>query len=72
MASRLQFLTDRQIDRQMDRQLDDPFVYHFPRHLVPQSSNKVLVCFDSLRPSQQFFRYVGMGLPELNQYLSKD
>ena len=24
--------------------------------------------FDSLRPSQQFFSYVGMGLPGLNQY----
>ena len=25
------------------------------------------VSFDSLRPSQQFFSYVGMGLPGLNQ-----
>ena len=27
-----------------------------------------LFLFDSLRPSQQFFSYVGMGLPGLNQY----
>ena len=26
------------------------------------------VCFDSLRPRQQFFSHVGMGLPRLNQY----
>ena len=26
------------------------------------------VLFDALRPSQQFFSYVGMGLPGLNQY----
>ena len=26
------------------------------------------VWFDSLHPSQQFFSYVGMGLPGLNQY----
>ena len=26
------------------------------------------VWFDSLRPSQQFFSYVRMGLPGLNQY----
>ena len=24
------------------------------------------VCFDSLQPSQQFFSYVGMGLPRSN------
>ena len=28
----------------------------------------LLVCFDSLCPSQQFFSYVGTGLPGLNQY----
>ena len=27
----------------------------------------MFVCVDSLRPSQQFFSYVGTGLPELNQ-----
>ena len=26
------------------------------------------VCFDSLRPSQQFSSHVGTGLPGLNQY----
>ena len=25
-------------------------------------------CLDSVRPSQQFFNHVGMGLPGLNQY----
>ena len=29
------------------------------------------VWFDSLRPSQQFFSYVGMGLPGLNQYFAR-
>ena len=28
----------------------------------------VFCLFDSLRPSQQFFSYVRMGLPGLNQY----
>ena len=28
----------------------------------------LIVLFDSLWPSQQFFSYVGMGLPGLNQY----
>ena len=28
----------------------------------------IFLLFDSLRPSQQFFSYVGMGLPELNHY----
>ena len=27
----------------------------------------MFVCVDSLRPSQQFFIYVGTDLPELNQ-----
>ena len=31
-------------------------------------ANTMNVCVDSLRPSQQFFSYVGMGLPGLNQY----
>ena len=30
-----------------------------------------LIWFDSLQPSQQFFSYVGTGLPELNQYLTR-
>ena len=30
----------------------------------------LFVCFDSLRPSQQFFSHVGTGLPGLNQYLA--
>ena len=30
--------------------------------------NSLFVWFDSLRPSQQFFSYAGMGLPGLNQY----
>ena len=30
------------------------------------------VCFDSLRPSQQFLSHVGTGLPELDQYLAED
>ena len=37
-----------------------------------QSSNWVIILlvvgFDSLCPSQQFFSYVGTGLPGLNQY----
>ena len=28
----------------------------------------IFVLLDSLRPSQQFFSYVGTGLPGLNQY----
>ena len=32
----------------------------------------LLDCFDSLRPSQLFFSYVGTGLPGLNQYSTKD
>ena len=28
----------------------------------------LFVCFNSLCPSQQFFSYVGTGLPRLNQY----
>ena len=28
----------------------------------------LFVLFDSLHPSQQFFSYVGMGLPGFNQY----
>ena len=32
----------------------------------------MFVCwFDSLRPSQQFFSYVGMGLPGLKQYQAR-
>ena len=32
----------------------------------------VFVClFDSLRTSQQFFSYIRMGLPGLNQYLAR-
>ena len=30
--------------------------------------NLTFVWFDSLRPSQQFFSYVGTGLPGMNQY----
>ena len=29
------------------------------------------VCFDPLHPSQQFFSYVGKGLPGLNQCLAR-
>ena len=32
----------------------------------------LLVCFDSLRPSPQFFSHVGMALPGLNQYSAED
>ena len=28
----------------------------------------MIIWFDSLGPSQQFFSYVGTGLPRLNQY----
>ena len=28
----------------------------------------MFVCFESLRPSQQFFSYVGMGLSGMNPY----
>ena len=31
-----------------------------------------LVCFDSLRLSQQFFSQDGTGLPGLNQYKAED
>ena len=27
-----------------------------------------ILCFDSLRPSRQFFSHVGTGLPGFNQY----
>ena len=30
--------------------------------------SKVFFLFDSLHPSQQFFSYVAMGLPGLDQY----
>ena len=38
--------------------------------IVPLSAKGLggFVCVDSLRPSQQFFSYVRMGLPGLNQY----
>ena len=32
----------------------------------------MFVSFDTLCPSQQYFRYVGMGLPWLNQYEAED
>ena len=32
----------------------------------------ILFCFDSLRPSQQFFSYVWTGLQGLNQYETED
>ena len=41
---------------------DSKFVDHGNRCVVE------FVWFDSLHPSRQFFSYVGMGLPELNQY----
>ena len=31
----------------------------------------IFVWFDSLHPRQQFFSFVGMGLPGLNQYLAR-
>ena len=40
-------------------------------HVVLRHANLnyiIFVCFESLRPSQQFFSYVGMSLPGLNQY----
>ena len=41
--------------------------------LSPLKQNGIIgvclfVLFDSLHPSQQFFSYVGTGLPGLNQY----
>ena len=40
--------------------------------LILRSNSKyvaLLQClFDSMRPSQQFFSYVGTGLPRLNQH----
>ena len=36
---------------------------------VTEKNNTILfVCFDSLRPSQQSFSYVGTDLPGFNQY----
>ena len=35
---------------------------------VVVQSRMVFVWFDSLRPSQQFYSYVGKGLPVLNRY----
>ena len=32
----------------------------------------LFVCFESLRPSQQFFSYDGMGLSGLNQYKARN
>ena len=34
--------------------------------------HRLIVCFDSLRPSQHFFSHVGKGLPGLNQYEAVD
>ena len=33
-----------------------------------EQAQVLFVLFDSLRPSQQFFSYVGTGLPGLTQY----
>ena len=39
---------------------------------VVTNSYVCFVLFDSLCPSQQFFSYVGMGLPGFEPVLSKD
>ena len=42
---------------------------HILKQIILQNLlNKVLFLFDSLCPSQQFFRYVRMGLHGLNQF----
>ena len=49
-------------------------LFYFPvNHFLHEYScyappTMIFACFDSLSPSQQFFSYVGMGLPGLNQY----
>ena len=35
--------------------------------MLGKSIPDCIVCFDSLRPCQQFFNHVGTDLPELNQ-----
>ena len=40
----------------------------FPKPFVLWETHEQFVCVDPLRPSQQFFCYVGAGFPGLNQY----
>ena len=44
------------------------FMYPTTRTPIHFLFNKIACLFDSLCPSQQFFSYVGTGLPRLNQY----
>ena len=48
--------------------------FHLDLHCLPkylftgiENENCLFVYFDYLHPSQQFFSYIGMGLPGLNQ-----
>ena len=44
-------------------------LYQFNMINVTETTNvNWFVCFDSLRPSQQFFSHMGTDLPALNQY----
>ena len=45
-----------------------PHPNSFMHNIVLNWLYPCLFQFDSLRPSQQFFSYVGTGLPVLNQY----
>ena len=42
------------------------------KHGHDVASNSLLVCFDSLHPSQEFFSQVVTGLPGLNHYYAVD
>ena len=44
----------------------------FYNYMYSYSMYTFFVCFNSSRPSQQFFSYVGNSLPVLNQYLAED
>ena len=41
------------------------------RNWIKRNILVIFVCFDSLCPSQEFFSYVGTGLPGLNQYSAR-
>ena len=48
--------------------LDSNLIFFLNTNLDVLHLSEVLIWFDSLRPSQQFFSYLGMGLPGKNQY----
>ena len=46
----------------------DGFTMVMDENVHANPTPAAFVCFDSLCPSQQFFNYVEMGLPGLNQF----